>query len=65
MLKYSNHKLIEERLKIAQIIHDMKNLRQNISQSGNSFVDVPPTREKESRKMLILFYRTASKWCIR
>jgi hypothetical protein len=38
----------------------MKNLRQDISQAGNSFVDAPPSREKESRKMLTLFYRTAS-----
>jgi hypothetical protein len=47
-------------VKIAPFIHDMKDLRQNISLSVNSFVDVPPGREKESHKMLIIFYRTAS-----
>jgi len=38
----------------------MKNVCQNISLSSNSFVDVLPAHEKKSRKMLILFYRTAS-----
>jgi hypothetical protein len=47
-------------VKIAPFIHDMKDLRQNISLSVNSFVDVPPAREKESHKILIIFYRTAS-----
>ena len=47
-------------VEIASFIHDMKNLRQSISQSDNSFVDVPPARENESNKMLAIFYRTAS-----
>jgi hypothetical protein len=47
-------------VKIAPFIHDIKNLRHNISRSGNPFVDVPPARENESHKMLIIFYRTAS-----
>jgi hypothetical protein len=47
-------------VKIALFIHDMKNPCHNISLAGNSIVYVPPTREKESRKMLITFYRTAS-----
>jgi hypothetical protein len=33
--------------KIAPLIHDMKNLCQNILLAGSSFVDVPPTRENE------------------
>jgi hypothetical protein len=37
----------------------MQNFFQNISLSGNFVVDVLPTREKESRKMLTIFYRTA------
>ena len=47
-------------VKIAPFIHGMENLRQNISLSGNPFVDVPPVRENESHKMLTIFYRTAS-----
>jgi hypothetical protein len=47
-------------IEIALFIHDMKNLRQSISRSDNSFVDVPPARENESHKMLAIFYRTAS-----
>jgi hypothetical protein len=47
-------------VKIAPFIHDMKNLRQNTSRSGNPFVDAPPARENESHKMLTIFYRTAS-----
>ena len=47
-------------VKIDPFIHDMNKLRQNISPSGNSFVDVPPARENNSHKMLIIFYRTAS-----
>src|SRR4051812_6122683 len=38
----------------------MKNLRQNTSYFGSSFVDVLPKRENESPKMLNIFYRTAS-----
>ena len=48
-------------VKIALFIHDMKNPCHNISLAGNSIVYVPPTREKESLKILITFYRTASK----
>src|SRR4051794_7528064 len=48
-------------VKIAPFIHDMKNLFQNISLAGNSFVDVPPTCKNESHKMLAIFYRTACK----
>jgi hypothetical protein len=48
-------------VKIPPFIHDMKNLRQNISPSGNSFVDVPPAREDESHKIPTIFYRTASR----
>jgi hypothetical protein len=48
-------------VKIPLFIHDMKNLCQNISHTGYSIVYVPPTRERESRKMLTTFYRTASK----
>jgi len=58
--KYDNQELIGWRLKIAPIIHDMKNLRQNIPLSVNSFIDVPPKHENESHKMLIIFYRAAS-----
>jgi hypothetical protein len=47
-------------VEIALFILDLKNFRQSISRSDNSFVDVPPTREKESHKMLAIFYRTAS-----
>jgi hypothetical protein len=47
-------------VEIALFILDLKNFRQSISRSDNSFVDVPPTREKESHKMLAIFCRTAS-----
>jgi hypothetical protein len=47
-------------VEIALFIHDMKNLRQSISRSESSFVDVPPARENASNKMLAIFYRTAS-----
>jgi hypothetical protein len=47
-------------IEIALFIHDMKNLRQSISRSDNSFVDVPLARENESHKMFPIFYRTAS-----
>src|SRR3954447_25665927 len=51
-------------VKIGPFIHDMKNLCQNISQSGNSVVDsvvdVPPARGNKSYKMFTIFYRTAS-----
>jgi hypothetical protein len=47
-------------VKTAQFIYGMNNLCQNISRTGSSVVDVPPTREIESRKILVTFYRTAS-----
>jgi len=47
MLKYGNQKLIKKRLKIVQIIYDMKNLCRNISLSENFFVDVLPAHENE------------------
>jgi hypothetical protein len=47
-------------VKTAPLTYDIKNLCQNISHTGNSIVYVPPPREKELRKMLITFYRTAS-----
>jgi len=48
-------------VEIALFILDLKNFRQSISRSDNSFVDVPPARENASNKMLAIFYRTASK----
>ena len=47
-------------VKTAPLTYDMKNFCQNISHTGNCIVYVPPPREKELRKMLITFYRTAS-----
>jgi hypothetical protein len=47
-------------VEIALFILDLKNFRQSISRSDNSFVDVPPARENASNKMLAIFYRTAS-----
>src|SRR3954454_25093195 len=52
-------------VKIAPFIHDMKNLCQDISLFGNSFVNVLAIRENKSHKMLIIFYRTASKTKLR
>ena len=59
--KYDNQELIE----IALFIYDMKNPGQSISPDDNFFVYVPPAREKESHKILAIFYRTASQGKIR
>ena len=49
-------------VKTAPLTYNMKTLCQNISHTGNFIVYVPPAREKELRKMLITFYRTASQF---